>query len=346
VAVVVAACLACQVAASPPDAGAASWELLGWHDWPRWLPVPVLRGHDYALPVLTDGSLSNADAAVRARCAFLLGQIGSPASASRLALSLQDRDRKVRIFSGIALGLLGDERGLPAARAALVGTRWWVRYYALIALWQIGGDRAEAAIKSALNDQDTLVGAAAKRALSDAPPSLWAKRTACGLDEELSLDEFIFDAANYFVGESDWWYHHGEYEQLLRCQEVAVFLDPTFVEMFEVNGWLYWSMERNTEATGAYRRGIEANPESWEAAFALGFHYFNLGAYGKALVYLARAQELGAPPTQLHTYAHALEKAGRLLGNRECGTAEAGCKKREAGKGERQAIAPGRGRSP
>ena len=310
--VLILACSAYHVSAEPPDAGAAPWELARWSEWPRWLQVPVLRGHDYALPALTDGLLRHTDAAVRARCAFLLGQVGSSASAPCLALSLRDADRNVRIFSGIALGLLGDERGLPAARAALIGTRWWVRYYALVALWQIGGDRAEAAVKSALNDQDPLVRAAARGALNDAPPSSWAERTAYGLDEELSLEQFVFDAANYLVGESDLWFHRGEYEQLLRCQEAAVFLDPTFVEMFEVNGWLYWSMERNTEAIGAYRRGIEANPESWEAAFALGFHYFNVGDYEKALPYLARAQELGAAPIMLHTYAHALEKAGRV----------------------------------
>ena len=91
-----------------------------------------------------------------------------------------------------------------------------------------------------------------------------------------------------------------------------LFLHPTIVEMYEVNGWRDWSTERNTEAIGAYRRGIEANPESWEAAFALGFHYFNVGDYEKALPYLARAQELGAAPIMLHTYAHALEKAGRV----------------------------------
>jgi len=298
-------------AGPPPDPGTAVWELGGDGDWPRWQPLPVLRGHDYALSVLTEG-LGHSDALVRARCAFLIGQIGSPESIPGLVACLNDPDRKVRMFSGIALGLLGEERGVAATRAALTGTRWWVRYYAVISLWHLGGERARAALRSALRDPDDLVRAAAQGALGEAAQPATTEREVFEVDEPLSLEEFIVLAGDYLVVESDWWFHLGDYQQALRCQEAGIFLEPTFVELFEVGGWLYWSLGRNTEAVGTYRRGIEANPASWEVFWALGFHFFNIGRCEDSLPYLARACELGAPPVWAHTYAHALERTGRL----------------------------------
>jgi len=329
-------------AGPPPEPGIATWELAGGADWPRWLPLPVLRGHEYALPALAQG-LRDADAQMRARCAFLVGQVGSPRGVPFLVPTLYDRDRSVRLFSGLSLCLLGDSRGLPAARAALIGTRWWVRYYAVISLWRLGGvffpaeglpsvppgrdaerkrsagavgggrlggERARAALASALDDPDELVRAAARAALDAAPPQ--RSYQAFEADEPLTAHEFIFLATNYLVGEGDWWFHAGDYVQVQRCQEAAMFVDPTFVDLFGVAGWLYWSMDRNAEAVGAHRRGIEANPASWEVFFSLGFHYFNTGRFDDALPYLSRACELGAPPAWQHTYAHALEHAGRL----------------------------------
>ncbi len=296
-------------AGPPPDAAVAPWKLVGDADRPRWLPLPVLRGHEYGLPALAQG-LRDADAQMRARCAFLVGQVGSPRGVPFLVPTLYDRDRNVRLFSGLSLCLLGDSRGLPAARAALIGTRWWVRYYAVISLWRLGGERALAALGTALHDPDELVRAAARAALDAAPAEMAYEPFEA--DEPLTAHEFIFLATNYLVGEGDWWFHPGDYVQVQRCQEAAMFVDPTFVDLFGVAGWLYWSMDRNAEAVGAHRRGIEANPTSWRVFFSLGFHYFNTGRFDDALPYLSRACELGAPPALQHTYAHALEHAGRL----------------------------------
>lgn len=301
---------------SPPALHAAADEPIA-HGAPqgdlrvRQLPTPVLEGHLYALPALT-AALGDSDPAMRARCAFLIGQMACPDSAQALAGLQGDRDRTVRIFAGISLAWLRDERGLPAARAALVGTPWWVRYYAVAALWRLGSERARAAIATAVGDPDELVRRLAQHATEGtlAPSSTTVRPIEAPRPEQAG--EFVFDAANYLVQESDRWFHVGDYEQSLRCTEAALFLDPTYVELFGVAGWLYWSLGRNAEAVGAYRRGVEANPTSWQVFFEFGYHYFNIGRYQQALPLLARACELGAPPTLAHTYAHALEKAGRL----------------------------------
>jgi hypothetical protein len=297
-------------------AGASPEETAG-HSTPsgdarvRQLPTPMLEGHLHALPGLVQG-LADSDPAMRARCAFLIGQIACRDSAEALAGLQHDPDRTVRIFAGISLAWLGDERGLPAARAALVGTRWWVRYYAVAALWRLGSERAGAAIATAVNDPDELVRRLAQYATEGTLAPWPANRHPIEAPQPVQAERFILDAANYLVQESDWWFHLGDYEQSLRCSEAGAFLDPTFVELFDVSGWLYWSLGRNAEALGAYRRGIQANPDSWQAFFSLGYHYFNLRRFSDSLPYLARACDLGAPPVLAHTYAHALEKAGRL----------------------------------
>ena len=102
----------------------------------------------------------------------------------------------------------------------------------------------------------------------------------------------------------------GDYRQCLRAQEAALFLDPELGWLHGVNGWLYWSLGRNTEALGAYKRWVQADPDNWEAHFELGQHYFNLKQYEPAAAELGRARELGCPPERARMHAHALEKAG------------------------------------
>ncbi|MGC9320521.1 MAG: HEAT repeat domain-containing protein [Armatimonadota bacterium] len=291
-----------------PDSGRAPFVLAGEPiHGSRVLPIPVLEGHVWALPRLTEG-LEHEDARVRARCCFLLGQIADRSVRDALADMLHDPDRQVRQFAGLALMRMGDWRGMHAAKSALVGNRWWVRFWAVEAvgrnLWTNDVQRLTR------NDPDELVRILAEEAAQRTWEPAQAE-AAWELDERLQLDDTIFRLTNYVIGETDWWWHAGEYPQILRCLETALWLDPTWADGYGNAGYLYWSLDRNREALGAYYRGVQILPDSWETNWELGFYYFNaLKRYEDAVPLLARARELGAPQRFARMHAHALEKAG------------------------------------
>lgn len=270
----------------------------------RVLSIPVLAGHCYALPRLLEG-LQSPDADVRARCCFLLGQIAAPEARDPLSARLSDADRSVREFAGIALSRMGDMRGAHAAEAAYQGNRWWVRFWAVEALGIVGMIPAEVQ-----NDPDPLVG----RLAAEAREAQWEPFVAevCySGPADLTLDEVIFGLSSYLIAETDWWWHAGDYPQILRAQETILWLDPQWTEGYGLAGYLYWSLGRNTEAVGTYRRGVAVVPEAWETHFELGFYYYNAWKrYEEAVPHFARARELGAPSAQARLHAHALEHAG------------------------------------
>ncbi|MEA3403648.1 MAG: HEAT repeat domain-containing protein [Armatimonadota bacterium] len=291
-----------------PDSGRAPFVIAGEPiHGSRVLPIPVLEGHVWAVPRLTEG-LDHEDAQVRARCCFLLGQVADRSALDTLAEMLDDPDREVRQFAGVALMRMGDWRGLHAAKSALVGNRWWVRFWAVEAigrnLWASDIQRLTR------NDSDELVRTLAEEAAERTWEPAEAE-VAWELEEELTLDDTIFRLTNYIIAETDWWWHAGEYPQILRCLETAVWLDPTWADGYGNAGYLYWSLDRDREALGAYRRGVQILPDSWETNWELGFYYFNaLKQYEDAVPLLGRARELGCPREFARPHAHALEKAG------------------------------------
>lgn len=273
------------------------------------LPAPMFEGWPGAEAALV--GLQDSEPTVRAGCAFVLGQTGDIAHANALAEALNDPDRKVRMWAGISLAWLRDERGLGTARAAGVGTRWWMRYYALVALWRLGGSGLERDLAQGLRDPDPLVSEFARAALSGEVEA-WDEvalpdATPGESDPALALEQ----AAELLVAETDLWFHVGDYRQCLRAQQAALMLDPTWTELYGTNGWVYWSLGRNVEALGAYRRGVGMNPRDWSAHFDLGQHYFVTENYGAAASEFERARELGCRAPLSHRHAHALEKAGR-----------------------------------
>ncbi len=303
---------AVSVAAAPaPDSAGAPIEVAGPPvPESRVQAIPVLEGHAYAVPRLVEG-LEHETPQVRARCCFLLGQIATDDVVEPLLAMQDDPDREVREFAGISLTRMGDERGEPAARAALSGNRWWVRFWALDAIARQG---VEPVVRAMLDDPDPLVRKLAEDALRwDWQPA--RAETIYESDADWTLDELIYHLTDYFAGETDWWWHAGDYPQILRALETAIWLDPGWGEAYGNAGYLYWSLGRNREALGAYRRGVVINPHLWETNFDMGFHYFNvLHDYEKAAHYLGRARELGCPPQHARMHAHALEKTGDLEG--------------------------------
>jgi len=248
----------------------------------------------------------------RARAAFLLGQIGNPRVADSLAKLLSDPARDVRLHAGIALCALQDARGLDAARAALVGTSLWLRYYAASALAALGTEEARAALRASLPDQAEFLAqhivvslAAAPRAPVEAVPVVDPQKA-----KAMSAEDVFMWASDVYVVLTDVYWHEGDYDSCVRCNETIVFLDPGYVEVYDNSRWLLWSMGRDNEAIEVDERAIAHNPDSWEAYFNLGFHYFNTQRYAQAKPLLKRAVELGAPALKQHSYCHVLERLG------------------------------------
>jgi len=273
----------------------------------RVQPIPVLEGHVWAVPRLLEG-LAHDDPAVRARCCFLLGQIGDHSVLDALAERLDDADRDVREFAGMALSRMGDWRGYHATVAAMRGNRWWIRFWAVDA---IGRNLWSSSFAPMLRDPDELV----RKLATEAQERTWGPveaQVAYGGPAEASIDEIVYFFVNYLVGETDWWWHAGDYPQIIRGLETAVWLDPSYVEGFANAAYLYWSLGRNTEAIATYRRNVYLNPDSPDAQWELGFYYFNAQRrYEEAIPVLQRAWELGCRPEDAHVLAHALENVGR-----------------------------------
>lgn len=289
----------------PPSSGDAANAIAGEPDHARIEPIPVLAGHVYALPRLMEG-LAEGDAQMRARCCFLMGQIARPDSREALAEALSDSDRTVRMFAGMALARMGDYRGMHAARASYEGPRWWIRYWAVDAL-----ARLDLVPTVALDDPDPLVSTVARASADGSWGPVMASTEYSG-EEDAEFGDLLLELTNYLIGETDWWWHAGHYEQILRGLETIVWLDPTWLEGLTNAGYLYWSLDRDVQALATYRRAVAMHPESWESHFELGFFYFNAQKrYLDAIPEFARARELGCPPVKARMHAHALEGAGR-----------------------------------
>ena len=277
----------------------------------QWGPVCLLRGQHRLIDVMADRLMDGASQD-RQRAAFALGQIGGVAVEHVLFEALQDSDRQVRLHVALALAQCGRKEGYPGAAAAFYAGPEWVKYYAIY-----GMCRADRAACLRLLQQHPVSGSPfLSRIISQAqqyPPADWPPREPYGgllewCDWQLAL-EF---AAEAMVAEADIWFHAGDYEQVIRCNEAALFLQPSWVDVYSNSGWLLWSMNRHGAAVEVYRKAIQANPDSWEAHFELGYYYLLQGHARLAIQYLKRAVDLDAPPIRARSYAHALERSGRL----------------------------------
>ena len=273
-------------------------------------PIGDLSGHFELVPALLKG-LTAQDSAVRARCAFLLGQIGSRKSSVAVRALLHDPSRAVRYQAGIALGHLGDDAGLPAAGAALASAAEWVRYYAVHGLAGLATDRARSALESLRPGQPTLIAEQIDEVLEAWPTrAVPPARAAEKMGPYDSLHELFIDAGGTLVVESDRYWHKGKYLQCVRCNQAAVFLDPQYVDLYSNSAWLLWSSGLDARAASILRQGVDANSKDPEAWFNFGYHYMLKREYSTAAHFLGRAVELGVPAISHRQYCHALEKSG------------------------------------
>ncbi|MEN6644144.1 MAG: HEAT repeat domain-containing protein [Armatimonadia bacterium] len=278
---------------------------------PAWGPVAVLRGHRELLPLLKAAAASP-EALRRQRAMFALGQLGSPANAALLRKSLHDHDKLTRLNAAVALCSIGDAIGLPGAAVALRYGPDWLRFYALHALWKLDTARSREALRDSRDFlspflQETLKGALAarpSRAVTALPAPVCSVATG-------SLHEAWLGIADLLVEESDFWWHKGDYEQCIRCQETALFFDPNYVDLYSNVAWLQWSMGRHGQGISTYRRGIAANPKSWEAYHALGQYYVLRKQPSLALPLMQQAASLGSPAVPRRQLGHVLEQLGQ-----------------------------------
>ncbi|HET6372635.1 MAG TPA: HEAT repeat domain-containing protein, partial [Candidatus Polarisedimenticolia bacterium] len=106
-----------------------------------------------AIALLRD-LLRSAEADLRARAAFALGNIGDPTSAPVLIEALADRSWAVRAMSAKALGRLKEEGSIEALSKALGDQQWWVRANAAEGL-KNKGDKGIETLLSMLDSKDS-----------------------------------------------------------------------------------------------------------------------------------------------------------------------------------------------
>ncbi len=280
-------------------------------DESQWVPLPRLSGQEALIP-LAVAKLQNGLPINRRRAAFILGQIGTPQALQALRSALEDSDRWVRIHAGVGLAQQGVAEGYQGAKAALYEGPAWHKYYAIYGLNQIRDERALRLLEQNPCEGSPflsrVVKAAQRPELVQSPRGPFYQQPLPAQD----WPELLEIAAQALVDECDTWFHGGDYDQAIRCNEAAVFLQPARVEVYASTAWLQWSMNRHGAAISTYRRAIDANPGNWEAYFELGFYYMHHGHPSAAVEYLRQSSELGAPPIRARTYAHALEKVGKL----------------------------------
>lgn len=278
---------------------------------PSWAPVRPLLGNRNFTPLLQN-LLESKDSWDRARAAFLLGLIYERDSADRIAGLLRAEERSVRVFSGLALGFLGDERGIHVCDAVLKADPPWVRYYAVYGLWCMNSQRAGAVLRrnssTGITWVDEVIDDARKTRFMVASPE-WSQALREGYKP--TADDLWAVVCDVLIVEADQWWHKGSYEQTIRCQEAALFLDPTHTDGYSLVAWLQWSQGDDAAAIRTLERGTKAVPESPDTWGALGQHYWLTKRYALAEAPLRKSVELGGDHLYRRSYAHSLEKLGK-----------------------------------
>lgn len=280
---------------------------------PPWAPLELAWGQTQARDKLVQ-ILQGPAPLERSRAALALALTGCDQARDTLAESLEDPVAQVRAFSAIALCYLGDARGEQEARIALRQGPPWQRYYALVGLWRLDSADTRRYIRNSQADQDPFLTETIVAALQSTP---WhpanVLQPAATERFPLTTRDLWEDLADTMVFASDYWWHRGNYDQVCRLLETALFFSPHRVDLYDNIGWLQWSLGRDERALAVLERGIEVNPDSWMAHFNLGYHYFNTKRFAEALPYLeyaaAQVEDWWVP---LHIYAHALERMDRL----------------------------------
>lgn len=293
---------------SPPEAGLD--DLAALPGRPAWGALPVLRGQQAYLPVARQ-ALHSPKALERQRATFVLALLELPESRPSLRFLLHDADRAVRQLAGVALCLQGDAGGLAAARQALLTAEPWQQYYALLGLWRVGGERVAGWLRADRAALSPFLQGCLDEALRKPYRTPWAQVVPQAVSLPENAEALWGDVADALIEETDWWWHKGNYDQSIRCQQASLFFDPQNVDAWGNIAWLQWSMGRDGEAIRTYRRCLQLNPLSWEAADQLAVYYRGHHQLEAAARYFGQAAKLGSPAIQRRQWGHVLELLGR-----------------------------------
>jgi len=279
----------------------------------------AIRGRTEWLPALKRAARA-ADPAVRARAAFVLGQIAAPACRQTLQRLHEDASREVRFQAGIGLGFLREKGALGTCRAALADGPNWRRLYAADALLRIGGERAKRAVQDALPGQPPYIRDLMRGLLygGERPSPLGHQAEERKVSRHVppqacdTIGKAFALAADVLWMLTDPYWHEGDHESCIRLGYAATFVDPSHVDAWTSTAWLAWSNGRTPEAERLYQAAIEANPRDDQGYYEFGFHFYRLKQYRRAVALLKKASELPCPDFVPRLYAHALEKSGQL----------------------------------
>lgn len=280
---------------------------------PSWAPLTVFWGDaqaaGYLLPVC-----KSPNAADRARASFMLGQIGDKSAVKTLRKLLTDPAPDVRMQAAIALGEMGDGTGISTIALLFDGSQPWVRCYAVHALWNLHSKFARSIMLNRKKNQPPMVADIITRAANTTPTPYPVVKPGKKIGKKVTAKpkDIWFQAAGEMAKESDYWWHSGNYNQVIRCLEVAVFLDPSDVESYSVIAWLHWSMGHDQVAIRTMNRCVADNPKSSEAFSELGYYYTRSKRWVLAEWPLKKAVELGGGVLIRKSYAHCLEKLNKL----------------------------------
>ncbi|MCF8494443.1 MAG: hypothetical protein K9G65_03520 [Rickettsiaceae bacterium] len=110
----------------------------------------------------------------------------------------------------------------------------------------------------------------------------------------LNLDVKADKAWFYHHKRSDYYFHKGNYPEMLYHAKEMVKIDPNDVETWSSIGYYYWSMgidnknraqEFNTKALKYYTDGIKVNTDTYYLYDEVGKFYFNSKDYSSAIEY-------------------------------------------------------------
>ncbi len=280
---------------------------------PSWAPLTMFRGDTgaagYLLPVCTSKNAAN-----RAKAAFLLGQIGDKKAIKTLRKLLQDPEPSVRMQAAVALGEMEDGSGISVISRLFDDSQPWVRVYAVHALWNLHSKYARSILLERKKNQPPMVADIITRAANTTYTRYPTVKPGKVANKKIAAKpgDMWFQASGLMAKESDYWWHKGNYNQVNRCLEAAVFLDPSDVESYSVIAWLQWSDGQDSRAIQTMNRCIADNPKSSEAFSELGNYYTRSKRWALAEWPLKRAVELGGGTQIRKSYAHCLEKLGKI----------------------------------
>ena len=107
-------------------------------------------------------------------------------------------------------------------------------------------------------------------------------------------------------------WHEGRHDVCIRLHRLIVEMDPTLIESYDLAAWLLDSADQEQEAIALYRKGIAANPDSYELYFDLGMLYRGKKDDRNAELNFIAATDRSVPAFVWKTLAHSRERLGKL----------------------------------